>query len=386
LPREQPDTVAELHVVILCSGGLEQQSGGVGRLMLYVVDAWRRSGGGPSYRVVDARGPGSIIWSPFHLIKALAQITIATATGRATLLHVNISVRGSAIRKSVIIMAAALLRRPVILHLHDGHFETFYNGLPKPGRALLSKLFGYASKIIVLGQHWRQVVARDLNVPEEHIVMLYNAVPDPSKKINKSRSRGDGGPCNILFLGRLGPWKGVPVLLEALQSPALRKLQWRATLAGDGEVETYQAIARETAISKRLDFPGWVSVDTAEGLLRRADILVLPSQGEGLPMSILEALAHKVAVIATPVGSIPELIEDGKTGLLIPVGDGAALADAIRHLIANPDERARLAAAGRLLFEHELDVDIYARRLADLYTEVAADAASPTPARQPQAN
>ena len=97
----------------------------------------RRHGYGPEFKVIDARGSGSIIWSPLHLVKALIQITIATAGGRASLLHVNISVRGSTIRKSFIIALAALLRRPVILHLHDGHFESFYGGLPKVGYGIV---------------------------------------------------------------------------------------------------------------------------------------------------------------------------------------------------------------------------------------------------------
>ena len=161
MSRRRPENDGQPHVLIVWSGGLEEQSGGVGRLMLYVTEAWRRHGNGPQYTVIDARGPGSIIWSPLHLVKALAQIILATARGRASVLHVNISVRGSAIRKSFIILLAALLRRPVILHLHDGHFESFYGGLPKAGRALLAKLFGYASKVIVLarifheGEGWR---------------------------------------------------------------------------------------------------------------------------------------------------------------------------------------------------------------------------------------
>ncbi len=371
------------RVIIVCSGGLEEQSGGVGRLMLYVTDAWRRHGDGPGFRVIDARGPGSIIWSPLHLIKALAQITAATIAGRADLLHVNISVRGSAIRKSFIIALAALLRRPVILHLHDGHFESFYAGLPRAGRALLAKLYRYASKVIVLGKHWHGVVARDLNVPEDDIVMLYNAVPDPlHDKTRKSLKQE--GPCNILFLGRLGPWKGTPVLIDALTTAPLIDLPWHATIAGDGDVDASRARARAAGLTGRIDFPGWVNSAKAQQLLEQADILVLASQGEGLPMSVLEALAHQVAIVATPVGSIPELIRDNISGLLIPIGDTAALAAAIRRLVENPDDRRRIAQAGRTLFEQQLNVETYAGRLADLYRDVAADRTSLRPIDAPQ--
>ncbi|MHA1566442.1 MAG: glycosyltransferase family 4 protein [Alphaproteobacteria bacterium] len=383
MSRKLPQKKDRPHVLIICSGGLEEQSGGVGRLMLYVTEAWRRHGNGPEYSVIDARGPGSILWSPLHLIKALAQITLATIRGRASVLHVNISVRGSTIRKTFIIMLAALLRRPVILHLHDGHFESFYGGLPKVGRALLAKLFRYASKVIVLGKHWHGVVARDLNVPHEDIVMLYNAVPDPLQN-STGMSAPNDGPCNILFLGRLGPWKGIPTLIEALASPSLANLPWHATLAGDGEIDASRTQAQAAGLTDRIDFPGWVSSATAQGLLGQADILVLASQGEGLPMSVLEALAHRVAVIATPVGSIPELITNNSSGLLIPIGDSKALAVAIRNLVENPDERRRLAQAGRTLFEQQLNVETYAERLTDLYREVAHERATLRPADAPQ--
>ncbi len=383
MPSQRHPTGTEPSVLIVCSGGLEEHSGGVGRLMLYVVDAWRRNGGGPAFRVIDARGRGSIVWSPLHLLKALIQITIATITGKASVLHVNISVRGSAIRKSFILLLATILRRPVILHLHDGHFESFFKGLPKPGRTLLAKLFGKAQKVIVLGHHWRDVVARDLNVPLDDIVMLYNAVPDPRAAVAQP-TRGETGRCNILFLGRLGPWKGVPVLLDALSSERLRNLDWHATLAGDGPVDDYREKVHEAGMSDRVHFPGWVSSSAAQSLLRQADILVLPSQGEGLPMSVLEALAHSVAVIATPVGSIPELITDDGSGLLIPVGDSAALASALHRLVANKQERHRIAATGRTVFERQLDVDVYATKLAELYRGAARTRTEKPPERQPR--
>jgi glycosyltransferase involved in cell wall biosynthesis len=82
-------------------------------------------------------------------------------------------------------------------------------------------------------------------------------------------------------------------------------------------------------------------------LLARAAVVVLPSHREGLPMVLLEAMAHGRAVVATPVGGVPSLVEDGRTGLLVPPGDAEAVRAAMERLLGDPDLRRRLGAAAR---------------------------------------
>ncbi|RYE86791.1 MAG: glycosyltransferase, partial [Oxalobacteraceae bacterium] len=100
---------------------------------------------------------------------------------------------------------------------------------------------------------------------------------------------------------------------------------------------------------------------------RTVDILVLPSHAENFPISIIEALAAEVAVIATPVGATPELLRHGVSALFVPVGDVAALATAIACLIENPALRRSIAAAGHAVFAEQLDIDALAIRLAAMH-------------------
>src|SRR5690606_12083170 len=124
-------------------------------------------------------------------------------------------------------------------------------------------------------------------------------------------------------------------------------------------------------LEDRVRFTGWVDQDAVRDALAAADVMVLPSYAEGLPLSVLEGLAHGLAVISTPVGAIAEVVEDGVTGLLVQPGDVAGLALALERVIGDPALRARLGAAGRARWEREHALAPHARRIAALYDEVA---------------
>ena len=216
--------------------------------------------------------------------------------------------------------------------------------------------------MIALSSSWREFLVSRVGVDAELVHVLPNAVPAPR---TDSVPRALSGPCRILFLGRIGERKGTPVLLQALAQ--MRDADWELICAGDGEVSKYQAMAGQLGLSPRVRFVGWVDEDEAQALLAGSDLLVLPSLNEGLPMAIIEAMAHGLPVIATPVGGIPELVTSGRTGLLVPPADPDALAGALRRLIADPHARLRMGANAMTAWrEHHL-IDTYCRELATLY-------------------
>ena len=177
-------------------------------------------------------------------------------------------------------------------------------------------------------------------------------------------------PAHLVFLGYLSARKGIPELLEAFASPAMAALPWRATLAGGGPVDEFQAHAAALGLSDRVAFPGWIDQSAASALCAVADVLVLPSHAEGLAMSVLEGLAHGLAVVATPVGAHAEVIEPERSGLLTPPGDIAALSAALARVIADPALRERLRAGARQCFLDRYDARSHAMRLARLHLEL----------------
>ena len=126
-------------------------------------------------------------------------------------------------------------------------------------------------------------------------------------------------------------------------------------------------------LADRVGFPGWIDQPAASALCAAGDILVLPSHAEGLAMSVLEGLAHGLAVVATPVGAHAEVIEPELSGLLAPPGDVAALAAALTRVIGDPALRERLRAGARQRFLDCYDVRSYAVRLARLHVGLLRD-------------
>jgi glycosyltransferase involved in cell wall biosynthesis len=167
----------------------------------------------------------------------------------------------------------------------------------------------------------------------------------------------------LLFLGQLGRRKGTSDLFHAL---AQVDADWRLVLAGDGEIREMQELAARLSLSPRCRFTGWVGRDAVGVLLDQAEVLVLPSHAEGLPLAVLEAMARGLAIVTTPVGALPEVVQPWLSGVLVQPGDVAALAESLERLIADDRLRWRLGAAARAIYEREFRLD---RMIEDLLAE-----------------
>ena len=353
-------------VAMLVSGGLEH-AGGIGRWAGYLQESWSRQGLRPRLEILDTRGHGHAGIAAIAFTRALFRLVELRARGQLGLIHANISLRGSTLRKWIVSGLARCIGVPMLLHLHGGGYDAFYRRCPGWVRGRISRLFARSPLVIVLSRGWADWVASELGVAADRIQVLHNGVARPDLA---SDAAAAAGSCHIVFLGRLGRRKGVPELLEALGSTAMRQRAWEATLAGDGDVDEYAQQVGRQGLAQRVRLPGWVDQGAASALMTTADILVLPSYEEAFPMSVIEALAHGVAVVTTPVGATPELIADGHSALFVPPGDARALRDALIRLIDDPTLRRAIGAAGQAVFRARLDIDVLARELAASYRRV----------------
>jgi glycosyltransferase involved in cell wall biosynthesis len=169
----------------------------------------------------------------------------------------------------------------------------------------------------------------------------------------------------VLTLARLDRQKGLYYLLEA----AALVPEAVFVLAGEGpEWPALEAQARALGLTKRVILLGYR--DDVSDLLASCDVFVLPSLFEGLPLSVLEAMAAGKPVVATAIGGTDEAVVDGVTGLLVPPADPAALAKGIRMVLSDPVLSARLGAAGRARAHEQFSAEAMVRRVSDVYDEL----------------
>ncbi len=353
------------EIVLVAPGGVEER-GGIGRLVANTARYWRESDSGPRFRLVDPYGTGNLFWMPLYFLRGFVQIVFLALSGRAVLLHVHMASKCSALRKALIVLLGKALGLPVILHLHSPTFPLFIARLPRPLRSLLLSSLGRADRILVLGEGWRRIAIATFGFDAERVTTLMNAVQTPEFSHRVRRQ----GPARILFLGKLIPRKGVDELLEALASKAMAELDWEVVIAGGGAVDRYRDKALALGLGDNVDILDWQPDAEAQKLLADSDIFVLPSHFEGLSIAMLEAMAHGLAVVVTPVGATEEVLTDDLSGLLVPVGDVEALAQALARLVREPAERARLQAAARERFNEKFEISVYCRELEGIYDAV----------------
>ena len=140
-------------------------------------------------------------------------------------------------------------------------------------------------------------------------------------------------------------------------------------IAGDGDLKTARARITELGLTDRVELPGWVDSAGVTALMAKAAILTLPSFVENLPMSVIEGMAAGLAVVATPVGAVEDILADDQTGLLVPPGDVTALTVALARLINDAALRQRLGDAAADFHRQQLEIGGYVQRLAAIWRE-----------------
>jgi glycosyltransferase involved in cell wall biosynthesis len=253
--------------------------------------------------------------------------------------------------------------KPFILHAHGCEIHEFYDKLPQGIQQLITAIFRRSAYLIALSESWRNYYIEICHLAPEQVVVLNNPVALPEKWQKTAQAQ----KLKFIFLGKINKRKGIFDLLTAFANlePSYRN-QVELVLAGTGEIEQVYNLATELGIEKQIIFVGWIDPQKRDQLLAESDVMLLPSYNEGLPMAILEAMSWGLPVITTPVGGIPEVIENGKTGLLVTPGNILELTAAMQSLIENPGLRLSLGVAARKRVE-PLSIEHYSDALFNLY-------------------
>ena len=267
------------------------------------------------------------------------------------------------------LLAAALARIPAVVATEQ-LFVEYRFPLKSLVYALQQVIASGVDRYIAVSQHVARRLRQSFALSAPKLCVVPNSVflapfVRPVDAELRAKLIGTNARYFILTVARLDKQKGLEYLLEA----AALVPETIFVLAGAGpERPALEAQTRALGLNNRVVFLGYR--DDVDNLLASCDLFVLPSLFEGLPLSVLEAMAAGKPVVATAIGGTDETIIDGETGLLVPPADPAALANAIRRLLADPILSRRLGTAGRARVHQQFSAQNMVRRITEIYDEI----------------
>lgn len=304
---------------------------------------------------------------------ALSPFALAFAILRrdAAIVHLNTSLNARAYwRDLAYLLVAKLCGARVLLQKHGGTLEEFCRGNALFA-AFVRATLRLPDAVAVLSRS--ELEAYRAFLPARSVTLLANGIDClPYRKYGRPPP-DVRAPLRLLYMGRLASGKGLAEMLEALSLLARQRRPVRLAIAGSGPEEQHlRARAKALELGDALELCGPAYGADKARLLSRADVLLLPSYAEGLPYALLEAMAAGVVPIVTPVGAIPDVVEEGVHGLFVPPRDAEAIAAAAARLAADRAALARMGAACRRRVAAAYSLDRLAADLFSVYSVLCA--------------
>ncbi len=310
---------------------------------------------------------------PFHRTRLIAQLAAMLRREKIDVVHSH-SVIGSLFA----IPAVRMLRGRSIIETCHGR-EFWREGKRIKGSFWLDRQASrFVNRFIAVSHAAERFLCESKRIPRDKIAVIRNGrdltslqPPRPEESVKARAELGLSNEQTVLLLGRLAKEKGHALLIEAFKILGSRRPSLIAMFAGVGPLEAeLKAKCKAAGLTDRVRFLGYRQ--DLQRLLAAADLVVLPSISEGLPLAAVEALAAARPIVATAVGGTPEVVLDGQTGLLIAPNDSAALAEAMHRLLSDPGLALRLGTNGRLFVERHFDVRLQIERTMALYRDLTS--------------
>lgn len=298
----------------------------------------------------------SILWKVFkHLVN-----------WKPDLCYIAITVKGPAFYKDLMVVTLAkLFCVKLLYHFHNKGVYTRQN------RCLDNLLYRFVFKnkqVIIMSRHIYSDIQK--YIPEKMVHYCPNGIPE--KKIIQKNSSKEDRP-GILFLSNLFESKGIFVLLDACRILVKKRLNFHCTVVGRWGDITEQQFQAKLHEGDLLNYIKYLSVehdDEKEKLMYESDIFVHPTFNDCFPLVLLEAMQNYLPIVSTFEGGIPDIVQDGITGFLVPQKNAQSLADKIEILIKNPKLCNQMGAAGRAKYEKEFTIDKFENRMVCILSKI----------------
>ena len=316
----------------------------------------------------------SVVYKVPLYVSGLVRIFCKLLFQRPDIVHIHFSKGASIYRKYIIERMASLYKIPVVIHSHGfapkievrkGIFPEpeFYSHASFLARKIISRFLDRAHSIVVLTERIRFCFQ---NITQNRNIRVLSNPVDCRKYVPGER-KGPGK--RVLFMGDFSERKGIKTLIRAA-SDVIGELSDVTFILCGGERKEIAETVADWGIEAHVEIKGFVSGREKSDIFKRADLFVLPSLSEGLPVAVLEALSSGLPIIATPVGGIPDVIKDYQNGLFVEPGDHKALAENIIFLLNNDDVREKIGENNRKKALDEFDTPVVVRELKRIYEGV----------------
>ncbi|RMG26304.1 MAG: glycosyltransferase family 1 protein [Armatimonadetes bacterium] len=294
---------------------------------------------------------------------------------RPDIVHLPIaSNKPATIRDALFSATAARYGAKIVMHNHSGHFAERWEKAGKLWRGFVRKHLSRASAMVCLTPFWKEFFdGLHIGFLTE---VIYNPVNPELVSLLERIPRERDDEVRVLYVGAICEPKGVPELIRVADRIADKFPNVSFTLVGGpqypGHYERIMAVHEALSNRERIRFVGPQFGEDLARAYRSADLFVLPSHHEGLPMVILEAMAAGLPVVATRVGGIPDVIREGQNGHLVEPRDEGALESALEKLIQSADERQRIGERNQSEAIEKYSAEAFAAACDRLYQRVLA--------------
>ena len=320
----------------------------LGQQVLYVAPNIRWKGGISSVVMEYKKAIGTFEYQPsttsediritfvsFPFLLFQFCLKLLTNRKRIEIVHIHGASQGSFYRKYIFFLIAKyVFRKKVIYHIHGAMYHLFYADASPLVQKRVRHFINTTDCLIVLSDWWKDYFEKTFQPRMIRIIPNIVQATDREAIVDTHSEK-----IKFLFLGRIGERKGVYDLLSVLHHhKADLDGKYLLELGGDGETKKLEDLITQHGLEDSVKFLGFVTGDRKEKLLRAADVYILPSYNEGLPISILEAMSFGLPIISTEVGGIPEVVKPNINGLLIQAGDQSAIYEAIKFFIDHPEK------------------------------------------------
>lgn len=297
-------------------------------------------------------------------IQASMKVLAYLAGTKVSIMHVHSASNASFARKSFFLMLGRIAGVKTVFHLHGGGFAEYYSSQTSAlAKKWIKHTLDHSTIVVALSRSWAQRI--HAITPNALVRVIPNTVDVPDL-VHHPQSTNSATP-NILYLGKAHHLKGVYDLVSAMKHITRVLPATSLTIAGDGDLCSLQRFIDEHGLTKSIQLLGWIEPERRNSLLRQCSVFALPSYQEGLPIALLEAMASACAIVTTPVGAIPEVIQHNINGILIEPAAVTELSEALCELLLNPMQRRRLGENAYCHVKNHYSVNVGVSNLRTVY-------------------